>query len=533
VRGWDGSMTLGSKTGMALSYSLSPHDPFRCVDPAHHFVQAGERHRALRYVLLAGDQAESVFAHQEGERHYRTALELAREVGATPQEAEALAKLGSVLRTIARYDEALELLDQAVRLRLSMGDVDAAGRAMAEIGRVHFFNGSFEEGIEAVQSFLDTEHDSLPSAGLAASYLALSLVLQHLDVRAALAAAERASELARAVGDDRILVEAEGLRGGGLTDVGRLEEGIRVLEDIIPLAERVADTATVQLMLVGLAWAYTNEGAFDKGVRLSRRALKLAEQMDDPSRVAFMLAELGWQIFLRGEWEDARRQFERALPMVRSLDSPWVWWPLFCLGRLNLAEGRWGEAAESLEEAVEVLEAGGLSPRLPDAHGLLAEWDLLQERADEARLRLRALLDRPDLQSVDTSACLWVLAWAYLELDVEDQAEETALRAVEEATTLGRRIELVHALRVLGMLRRYQGRWDEGQRVFEEAVHLARSMPYPYAEARALYEWGLLRLQKGDPQQGQERLEEALAIFQRLGARPHIERAEQALAKLG
>jgi len=34
VRGWDGSMTLGSKTGMALSYSLSPHDPFRCVDPA-------------------------------------------------------------------------------------------------------------------------------------------------------------------------------------------------------------------------------------------------------------------------------------------------------------------------------------------------------------------------------------------------------------------------------------------------------------------------------------------------------------------
>jgi hypothetical protein len=52
----------------------------------------------------------------------------------------------------------------------------------------------------------------------------------------------------------------------------------------------------------------------------------------------------------------------------------------------------------------------------------------------------------------------------------------------------------------------------------------------PYLEGRILYEWGRMYAAREAPQQAQERLEEALVIFRRLGARPYIERTEQALA---
>ena len=57
-------------------------------------------------------------------------------------------------------------------------------------------------------------------------------------------------------------------------------------------------------------------------------------------------------------------------------------------------------------------------------------------------------------------------------------------------------------------------------------------MPYPYAEARLLHVYGQMHIQKGEPGPARERLEAALAIFQRLGACRDIEQVEEAIARL-
>src|SRR5436190_8651503 len=57
-------------------------------------------------------------------------------------------------------------------------------------------------------------------------------------------------------------------------------------------------------------------------------------------------------------------------------------------------------------------------------------------------------------------------------------------------------------------------------------------MPYPYAAARLLHVYGEMHAQKRELEPARERLEAALAIFRRLGARKDVERVEQALATL-
>jgi hypothetical protein len=82
------------------------------------------------------------------------------------------------------------------------------------------------------------------------------------------------------------------------------------------------------------------------------------------------------------------------------------------------------------------------------------------------------------------------------------------------------------------MLLSKQRRWIDARRTLEEARPLAQVMPYPYAEARTLYELGLMHLQADAPQRTRECLEEALAIFRRLGAQRYIEWTDGVLTEL-
>jgi hypothetical protein len=66
---------------------------------------------------------------------------------------------------------------------------------------------------------------------------------------------------------------------------------------------------------------------------------------------------------------------------------------------------------------------------------------------------------------------------------------------------------------------------------FEESV--SRSVRHPYAEARTLYEWGLMYAGEPDPRQAREPLEMADEVFRRLGAPPYSKLAQKAISGTG
>ncbi len=72
----------------------------RSAELARHFLEGRLPARALTYSMLAGDQAESRFAHREAERHYRVALDLTLDSNDAPLKATILEKLGWVRRRV-------------------------------------------------------------------------------------------------------------------------------------------------------------------------------------------------------------------------------------------------------------------------------------------------------------------------------------------------------------------------------------------------------------------------------------------------
>jgi tetratricopeptide (TPR) repeat protein len=112
------------------------------------------------------------------------------------------------------------------------------------------------------------------------------------------------------------------------------------------------------------------------------------------------------------------------------------------------------------------------------------------------------------------------------------QAQRVASRAAARAAGEPNRPALVDALRVQAMIATRQGQWQEAAAALDEALSLSRGMPYPYAEAKALYVSGLLHAAREQPQPARERFEAALAILNQLGERLYAEHIERTLAEM-
>jgi hypothetical protein len=153
---------------------------------------------------------------------------------------------------------------------------------------------------------------------------------------------------------------------------------------------------------------------------------------------------------------------------------------------IRAAMGEWEDALPCLEESVALAERVPYPEAVRSGQRVLAEQELLQGQPGAALARLEPLVERSDSEEPGVMRLLPYLAWAYLEVGNDARAEEVVLEGILRARAQGHRLALVELLRVRSMVLARRRRWDEVERAFEEAVSVARSVSYPYAEARTL-----------------------------------------------
>jgi transcriptional regulator with XRE-family HTH domain len=512
---------------------------------AWHFKEAGEIARALPYMLVAGDQARATSAFTEAEQQYRAALEGAQELGDQTRAAEALEGLLSVQLSLARFGEALATIEGALLAYEALGDVEGQARLAAEALRAHISLATFDAGVARFGPLIeDLRARGLSESGQARLYSALADLLAHgawyeagegamRRLSEALMTAEYAMALARAAGDDGALAYAMLGRGLALTYLNRLEEALDVIEGALPLTEANDDLRLIPVALMAAQAGREIHGDFELSQRHLDRALAVSGRVGYPALAAFVWHNQAELAYYRGDWALARTAIERSLEIAQTYDlgMNYLQAQLY-LAHLYLAAGEQKRAealiAAPLAEAVERRDL----EELRMAYALMAERDLLAGPAEAVRAYLEPLLDRVGLEEMEALFVLPHYAWALLALGDEENAEVRALQSCDRARTHHYPLWLVDGLWVLAMVRIRQARWEEACALLEEAIAQCRTMPYPYAEIKALYVYGQLHVAVGEPRQARKKYEAALSICDRLGEglyRPHIERALTAL----
>ncbi len=274
---------------------------------AHHAEAAGDRDAVLRWAPRAAAQAASSSAHREAEAQYARALRFAQD--ASPEvRAELLQGWADECYVTAQFESAIEALQEALRCWHAMGDRRGEGNALRALARLLFFSGRTDEAEPLAREAVEIL-EALPAGHeLAMAYNTVSqrrMVVDDTD--AAIAWGTRALELARELGD----VEAEIY---ALTNIGA--------------AEFQAPGGTVATLERALALA-TQAGL--RGVRRTRVS---------PARSRRAAQPCPW----RRPTASGHRTSSTALPA--GLDT----WRLYLeasRGRMELARGRWADAADA------------------------------------------------------------------------------------------------------------------------------------------------------------------------------------------
>jgi tetratricopeptide (TPR) repeat protein len=508
---------------------------------AYHYARADMPEQEASYLRQAGDHARHVYAHREAAQYYQQLAACLDRLEERREGAQARKDLAVELARVGLYREAVAPLEQAEEICREIGDAETLAQVTMVSGQLHAALGMSEEGLARVHPLVE-EYSHEGGIGRAASSTLSATVMAQLQgalsglsfmaghYQDALQAAERAVELAQATRDVRLLARQRLNLGVALFTVGRLADATMELEDAIESAEGVNDLETLAEALRMAIWVYQTRGAFTESQTAQMRGLDVAQQLGDVVGLGHILFLDALRAFYVGEWDHARVIAERSLAVFGELDLTHLSaYPPLGLGWLSTIKGDRDAGEQYLTEAEEIAQQSGPAQVLRFVTALRAECDLLAGRAEAANDCLTPWFSGEPMQERTRLELNVLRAWAAVELGMAAEADALVAETVRSARTSDMRLVLSDALRVQALWAMRRQRWDEARKALDEAISLSREMPYPYAEAKALYVSGQMWAARGDPARAEALFQEALAICRRLGERLYGEAIAEAL----
>jgi eukaryotic-like serine/threonine-protein kinase len=138
---------------------------------ALHFLEGGEKDKALGYFLKAGDKATDIYANKEAVSYFQSALKLLEEKeGETREKARVLERLGDIKGLVGEYDLCMKRWNEALQVWEQLDEKEKvaglhrkmAGTLWRNIGDTEQARMNFEEALR----ILDGQPENVELAAL-------------------------------------------------------------------------------------------------------------------------------------------------------------------------------------------------------------------------------------------------------------------------------------------------------------------------------------------------------------------------------
>jgi predicted ATPase/class 3 adenylate cyclase len=434
---------------------------------------------------LAAERVDTVAAE-----HFKRSIEIFESQGATHPAARVSARLAERMWDGGRLQEALNVMDRAFEvLATEAQDADLAALA-AQLGRFVFFAGDVPRASERIERALDlAEVLDLPEV-LSMALNTKSLILFSLGrTRESLALVRTALAVALEHDKPSAALRAYNNLADLTQNADRYAEAKQFLEDGLALARRVG-TRYWETIFLGFAYPDFALGRWDETVKMMS---ELQPEWFSHTRAAFNQGYVAFGVAAhvhRGDLEAAAMHLKRFAELESSADVQDM--TEFACGKsyLLLAEG--------------------------DAEGALRS-------AEEAISGQRAL-SQVDHRVKESFVTAVEAAFAMGDLPKVEELLDTV-----RSRPSGRRTPFLeaHALRLGARLSAVRGDGADVASGFKGAVGLFREMGIPFWMAVALLEYAEWLTGQDRTDEAAALLTEAREIFERLGARPWLERLQR------
>jgi DNA-binding CsgD family transcriptional regulator len=536
----DSRIRFGHPLVASICYEEAPVWKRRAVHRALAGVVADVEERA-RHLALAAEGPDAAAASQ---------LDAASEQAAARGATAAAGELSELAARLAPDDPALSrrrrlqaanfyrLANDTERAAMLLEGLREEGlhgveRADVLLGLALTFRPDPETAIALLdEALLEAEGDDGRSSTILAYRSILHLLMA--DVRAGLVDARLALEKAERADDPRLVAVAIGRVGHAETwateiTPGLLERGAE-LEERLGLELEFLESPRIYLTRVRMRF-----GEIDRPRAVFEDLeAQLAARGDETSRVLVLwyLALLEWYA---GNWQRAHQHAVAAAEVGGDTENPHT---LGWQGRVKaLIEADLGlveEARSTAGEALAWSEAGSREFFKSTILAVLGHLELALGNVEAAGGYLRTLPAKLLAGGVnDPTLPVWADSIEALIALGDLERARSYLDSYElHAQQLRSPFAVAGAARCRGLLAAVEGDLAASFDAFERALAELDGLPYPFERGRTLLCLGVVRRQGQQRRAAREALEQALAVFEELGARLWAEKARAELKRV-
>ncbi len=408
-------------------------------------------------------------------------------------------------------------------------------RALERLARVR----SYDEQVAAVGLFLqaisEADEDRIVLAraheGVAACWYRLRERLNDAVEHAALAA-----EIAGELGDEALAAEALGSKLLSELYLGR-ESAAETARQALALQSATDDRRVLiqPLLQVSVYWWWTED--LQRARKGFLQLLGRANEFGDESSLPYILVLLGHVECMLGELDSAAERAAAGGELAEQAgQKTFLAYHLALRGLVDAFRGRPESAREAALEALELVpETGGRTAERV-ALAALGHLALSLDEPQETVRRLEPVIAwarRAGVAEPNTMRFVIDHVQALLELGRLDEATAELDTYEGDAKRLGRHTALANSARCRGLLAAARGDLAGAISWFERALEEHERVPLPLDHARTLLALGATQRRAKQKRAARESLRDALAIFERLGARLWAEKVRTDLQRIG
>ena len=128
---------LHNKVGCSLEKVYAEKIDDHLGELAYHFLEAGDKDKALEYFLKAGEKASKIYANSEAVSYLQSALRLLEEKeGELQEKGRVLERLGDIKNLVGEYDASTKYWNEALLLWNQLNEKEKAARLHRKIANL-------------------------------------------------------------------------------------------------------------------------------------------------------------------------------------------------------------------------------------------------------------------------------------------------------------------------------------------------------------------------------------------------------------
>jgi len=528
---------LHSAVGFALEKVYNKKIDEHLGELAYHFLEGGDKDKALDYFMKAGEKAQKIYAHDEASSYLQRVLELLEEKGNNLEEKARLTeRLGDLKVWIGKFDAGMEYWNKSLALWNQLGDKKNIARLNAKMAYwVWNGVGDKEKASEHHRMALEILEKEPESVELASLYEDISHMLWRTGKPEALSWAQKALELAERLGSPEVLASCYNDLGTLSLKSGEFEKASEYYGEGLKIALEnnfVGDALTLYNNLCNLYWSI---GEFQKMFETAQKGSELAKKVGSPYGLTWLDSLLAECYANMGDIQKAISIYEDVLALAkRTKHTVQISGALAALGMCYQLLGEWDKSLQYLMEALDIAKKIGEYQFSGVATLGLGELFMEMEDYAEAEKYFKEAINIYE-KSGESSTLFFeaypALSRLYLKKGEIEKAKELIEKSCEHSTETKSRFVISYIEMLKAMLFREQKNWEQSIQHFEKSLQECKSLNAQKWRviqfAELLYEYGLVYLarnEEGDKEKAYALLNQALEIYQKIDAKKKIEK---------